>query len=668
MADSALTLSTTELLAIPALPLLGAMAAGLFGWALKDRLSHLVTSGSVILAALLSIHVFVQVMGGASYHGNLWTWMVSGDFVVPVGLMVDRLTAIMMITVTIVSACVHIYTIGYMHGDPGYPRFFAYISGFTFSMLVLVMGNSFFTLFFGWEAVGLFSYLLIGFWFKRESATYAAMKAFVVNRVGDFGFAIGILAVWYFYGSVEYKTVFEMTPAFVEKGVTLSFMGWEMAAITFICLSLFIGAMGKSGQVPLHVWLPDSMEGPTPISALIHAATMVTAGVFMVARLSPMFEFSDTALAAVTLVGAITAWMCATIGLVQNDIKRVIAYSTCSQLGYMFVACGVSAYSAGIFHLMTHAYFKALLFLAAGSVIHAVMAEQDIRKMGQLKKYMPITYWTMFLAALALAGIPPFAGFFSKDLIIEATLVREMGWVGTFASFAVLAGVFMTAFYTFRMFLLTFHNSDRVDEHTKHHLHESPWVITVPLIILAIGAVLTGLWGFSSLDIANPEIAKGFFGEALFVLDSHNPLKMMAEEGGAHGAMGLMLHAPMTAPFWLAVSGIGLAFLMYYRETEWPAKLAGVFPRLYTFLLNKWYWDELYEKIFIQPARNLGNLLWQKGDLGAIDHGIIHGGIVNSIKAGAARMRAMQTGMVFHYAFAMVIGVFGLLTYLLLKG
>jgi NADH-quinone oxidoreductase subunit L len=660
--ETALTLSTFELLAIPALPLLGALVVGLFGWALKDRLSHMITSGSVILAALLSVHVFTQVMAGASFHGNFWTWMVAGDFQVPVGMLIDRLTAIMMVTVTIVSACVHIYTIGYMHGDPGYPRFFAYICAFTFSMLVLVMGNSFFTLFFGWEAVGLFSYLLIGFWFKREKATYAAMKAFVVNRIGDFGFAIGILAVWYYYGSVEYREVFAATPDFVAQNITLGFMGWEVSAITFICLALFVGAMGKSGQVPLHIWLPDSMEGPTPISALIHAATMVTAGVFMVARLSPMFEFSETALAAVVLVGATTAWMCATIGLVQNDIKRVIAYSTCSQLGYMFVACGVSAYSAGIFHLMTHAYFKALLFLAAGSVIHAVMAEQDIRKMGQLRKYMPVTYITMFLAALALSGIPPFAGFFSKDLIIEATMVREMGWIGSFASFALLTGVFMTAFYTFRMFFLTFHNSDRVDEHTKAHLHESPKVITIPLMILAVGAVFSGMWGVVALDITNPEIIKGFFGDSIFVLDEHNPLKTLAEHG-SHG----WYHFVFTAPFWLAVGGIGLAYAMYFRETAMPAKIAAASGPIYDFLLNKWYWDELYEKIFIRPTRALGTMLWQKGDLGMIDKGAIHGGVVAFILAGAARMRAMQTGMVFHYAFAMVIGVFGFLTYLLLK-
>jgi len=666
--SSQLVLSTTELLAIPALPLIGAMAAGLFGWALKEKLSHLITSGLVIIAALLSIHVFTQVLAGASFHGNFWTWMLSDSFHVPVGMLIDRLTVIMMVTVTVVSACVHIYTIGYMHGDPGYSRFFSYISGFTFSMLVLVMGNNFFTLFFGWEAVGLFSYLLIGFWFKRESANYAAMKAFIVNRVGDFGFAIGILAVFYFFGTVEYKEVFAKVPGLVATGASLNFMNWHISAITFICLALFIGAMGKSGQVPLHVWLPDSMEGPTPISALIHAATMVTAGVFMVARLSPMFEYSEVALAAVTLVGAITAWMCATIGLVQNDIKRVIAYSTCSQLGYMFVACGVSAYSAGIFHLMTHAYFKALLFLAAGSVIHAVMAEQDIRKMGQLRKAMPITYATMLLAALALAGIPPFAGFFSKDLIIEAAMVREFSpefaWVGTFATFAVLTGVFMTAFYTFRMFFLTFHNSDRLDHHAKHHLHESPLVITIPLMILAVGAVLSGIWGVMALDIANPHIAEGFFGTALFVLDAHNPLLILEAEHGAHHAWYAFL---FTAPFWLAVGGIGLAYFMYFKATSMPAAIAKAAGPLYTFLLNKWYWDELYQKIFIAPARALGTFLWRRADLGVIDSGIIHGGIVDTIKNGAARLRSWQTGMVYHYAYAMVIGVFGLLTWLMMK-
>jgi len=658
-----LTLNTTELLAIPGLPLLAALVAGLFGWILKEKLSHLITSGAVIISALLSVHVFMQVLDGASFYGNYWTWMISGDFVVPVGMMIDQLTAIMMLVVTIVSACVHIYTIGYMHGDPGYSRFFSYISAFTFSMLVLVMGNNFFTLFFGWEAVGLFSYLLIGFWFKRENANYAALKAFVVNRIGDFGFLIGVLAIWFYFGSVDYRTVFDMVPGFVEQGISLSLMGWQISAITFICLALFVGAMGKSGQVPLHVWLPDSMEGPTPISALIHAATMVTAGVFMVARLSPMFEYSEVALSAVILVGAVTAWMCATIGLVQNDIKRVIAYSTCSQLGYMFVACGVSAYSVAIFHLMTHAFFKALLFLAAGSVIHAVMANQDMRKMGQLRKYMPITYITMFIAALALAGIPPFAGFWSKDLIIEATMVRDLGWVGDFASFAVLSAVFMTAFYTFRMFFLTFHNSDRVPVETKAHVHESPKVITIPLMILAVGALAAGAWGVLVLDIANPEVANGYFGTSIFVLDVHNPLMMIAEEG-EHG----MFHFLLGMPFWLAIGGISLAYAMYYRETVLPAKMVAISPALHKFLLNKWYWDELYEVVFIRSAQRLGNFFWKSGDLAMIDKGMIHGGIVNSIMSGAARMRAMQTGMVFHYAFAMVIGVFGFLTYLMLNG
>jgi len=656
-------LNVTELLAIPALPLFAALVVGLFGWAIKEKLSHTITSGSVIVSALLSMHVFTQVLDGASFYGNFWTWMLSDTFVVPVGMMIDQLTVIMMLTVTIVSACVHIYTIGYMHGDPGYSRFFSYISGFTFSMLVLVMGNNFFTLFFGWEAVGLVSYLLIGFWFQRESANFAAMKAFIVNRVGDFGFLVGVLAIWYYFGSFDYREVFAAVPAFVGQGDSLHLFGWDMNAITFICLALFVGAMGKSGQVPLHVWLPDSMEGPTPISALIHAATMVTAGVFMVARCSPMFEYSETALAAVVLVGAVTAWMCATIGLVQNDIKRVIAYSTCSQLGYMFVACGVSAYSVGIFHLMTHAYFKALLFLAAGSVIHAVLAEQDIRKMGQLRKHMPITYITMLIAALALSGVPPFAGFWSKDLIIEAAGAREMGWVGDIGYFAVLSAVFMTAFYTFRMFFMTFHNTDRVPAKTKPHVHESPKVITVPLVILAIGALVTGVWGVMGLDIANPEIADGFFGSSLFVLDAHNPLITLAEEG-EHG----WYHFVFTAPFWLAFGGIGLAYAMYFRETELPGKLVAVSKPVYTFLLNKWYWDELYAKTFMLPAQCLGRFLWKKGDLAMIDKGIIHGGVVGSVLAGVNRMRDVQSGYVYHYAFAMVIGLFCALTYLVLKG
>ena len=659
MGETITMLNTLELLAIPALPLVAALLAGLFGWALKETLTHWITCVAVIAAALLSADVFIQVLHGASFYGNYWTWILSGQFEVSVGMMIDPLTAVMMLTVTVVSSCVHIYTIGYMHGDPGYSRFFSYISAFTFSMLVLVMGNSFFTLFFGWEAVGLFSYLLIGFWFKREAATYAALKAFVVNRVGDFGFAVGILAVWYYFGTVDYHEVFAAVSGMVAEGHVLHFLSWNMDAITFICLALFVGAMGKSGQVPLHVWLPDSMEGPTPISALIHAATMVTAGVFMVARLSPMFEFSETALAVVTIVGAITAFMCATIGLVQNDIKRVIAYSTCSQLGYMFVACGVSAYSAGIFHLMTHAYFKSLLFLAAGSVIHAVMAEQDIRKMGQLRKYMPITYITMLLASLALSGIPPFAGFWSKDLIIEATMVRDMGWVSDVAYYALLSGVMMTAFYTFRMFFLTFHNTDRVVPETKAHLHESPKVITIPLMILAIGAVGSGLWGEYGLDISNAEVVNGFFGHALFVTDAHNPLLTLELEE----------HHPffMTLPFWFAVSGIALAYAFYFKASPMPEKLGALFPRLHRFLLNKWYWDELYERLFIRSARWLGTFFWQKADLGVIDKGIIHGGIIQSVQAGAAKLREIQTGMVYHYAYGMVIGVFGLLTWLLLK-
>ena len=663
-ATTEMTLNTTELLAIPLLPLIGAMAAGLFGWALKDTLSHWITSGCVVLSALLSIHVFSQVLAGAEFYGNFWTWIASGDLVVNIGMMIDPLTTIMMVTVTVVSACVHIYTIGYMHGDPGYPRFFSYISAFTFSMLILVMGNSFFTLFFGWEAVGLFSYLLIGFWFKRDSATTAAMKAFIVNRVGDFGFAIGILAVWYYFGTVDYREVFALVEGFVASNQVMHFMGMDVEALTFICLALFVGAMGKSGQVPLHVWLPDSMEGPTPISALIHAATMVTAGVFMVARLSPMFEYSETALAVVTIVGAITAFMCATIGLVQTDIKRVIAYSTCSQLGYMFVALGVSAYPIGIFHLMTHAYFKALLFLAAGSVIHAVHHNQDLRLMGQLRKYMPITYITMLLAGLALAGIPPFGGFFSKDMIIEATYARDMGWVSEVAYWALMSGVFMTAFYTFRMFFLTFHNSDRVPAETKAHVHESPWVITVPLMILAVGAVFAGMWGDWGLHMTSEEVAHGYFRDSMMILEEHNPLVKLEllEEDHTQSHFWLEYGA-----FILAISGIASAFMMYFKESPLPAKLANMFPGVYQFLLNKWYWDELYAATIVKWARNLGTFFWQKIDLGIIDKGLIHGGIVNSVKAGASLLRHVQSGMVYHYAFAMVIGVFGLLTYLMLS-
>ncbi len=656
-----MTLSVAELLLIPALPLAAAMSVGLFGWALKEKASHWICCLGVIAAAVLSVHIFLQVLDGAGFHGNIWTWVLSGRFEVPVGFLIDRLTVIMMMTVTIVSACVHVYTIGYMHGDPGYSRFFSYISGFTFSMLVLVMGNSFFTLFFGWEAVGLFSYLLIGFWFRRESANVAAMKAFIVNRVGDFGFAIGILAVFYYFGSVEYKEVFAAVPGMVEAGASLDFMGWHVSAITFICIALFIGAMGKSAQVPLHVWLPDSMEGPTPISALIHAATMVTAGIFMVARLSPMFEYSEAALGLVTVIGAITAWMCATIGLVQNDIKRVIAYSTCSQLGYMFVACGVSAYPVGIFHLMTHAYFKALLFLAAGSVIHAVMAEQDIRKMGRLRKFMPVTYVTMLIGGLALSGIPPLAGFWSKDMIIEAAAVRHMGWISEFAYWTVLSGVFMTAFYTFRMFFLTFHNSDRVPEETRHHLHESPKVITVPLMVLSVGAVLAGWWGAEVLGITEPRMIENYFGSSIFVMDAHNPLITLAEH--EHHAWYAFL---FSAPFWLAVGGIALAFVMYFRETPYPARLAAAFPGLHAFLLDKWRWDEMNWKVLVMPARCLGSMLWKKGDLGMIDGKFIHGVIVDGVLAGAARLRVLQSGFVYHYAFAMVIGVFGLLTWLML--
>jgi len=655
------TLSSAELLTIPLLPLLAALVVGLGGKVLKEQLSHWICCVGVVIAALLSVHVFMQVADGASFYGNFWSWIVSGKLVLPVGMMVDQLTAVMMITVTIVAACVHIYTIGYMHGDPGYTRFFSYISGFTFSMLVLIMGNSLFTLFFGWEAVGLFSYLLIGFWFKRETANVAAMKAFIVNRIGDFGFIVGMLAVWYYFGSLDYHTIFAEMPQFIAQHHVLDFASFQVSAITFICIALFIGAMGKSAQVPLHVWLPDSMEGPTPISALIHAATMVTAGIFMVARMSPLFEFSETALAFVTIIGTITAWMCATIGLVQTDIKRVIAYSTCSQLGYMFVACGVSAYSAGIFHLMTHAWFKGLLFLAAGSVIHGVMADQDLRRMGQLRKYMPVTYITMLIGALALSGIPPFAGYWSKDLIIEAAAVRHMGWVSELAYWALLSGVLFTAFYTFRMFFLTFHNSDRVPQKTKPHVHESPKVMTIPLIILSVGAALTGWWGADIMHLSG-EGAENFFGSSIFVLPQHNPLLTLSsmEE---NDSMGIWLESGALI---FALLGISTAWLMYFKPSTMPAQLAKTFPALHQFLLDKWRFDEFNWRVFVMPARNIGNWLWKQADLAAIDKGVVHGIIINGIAEGARRLREMQTGMVYHYAYAMVIGLFGLLTWLTL--
>jgi NADH-quinone oxidoreductase subunit L len=575
-----------------------------------------------------------------------------------VGFLVDRLTALMMVVVTFVSLMVHIYTIGYMHDDPGYQRFFSYISLFTFSMLMLVMSNNFLQLFFGWEAVGLMSYLLIGFWFKRESAIFANLKAFLVNRVGDFGFILGISAVVMMTGSLDYATVFSNAETVAGQQIEV-LPGSPWNAMTVTCILLFIGAMGKSAQAPLHVWLPDSMEGPTPISALIHAATMVTAGIFMVARMSPLFEHSETALAVVITIGAITAFSMGLLGIVQNDIKRVIAYSTLSQLGYMTVALGASAYSAAIFHLMTHAFFKALLFLAAGSVIIALHHEQDIRKMGGLRRYMPITYWTALVGSLALIGFPGSSGFFSKDLLIEA--VRESHWHGQGAVYwiaylSVLLGVFVTALYSFRMFFLVFHGETRMDKETASHVHETPWVVTVPLILLAIPSAVIG-W-----VTVRPVLFENYFGESITVFARHDVLAHMGE--AFHGSLALFLHSVQTPVFWLAAGGVFAAWFLYLKRPDIPETIKNRVSGLYTVLDRKYYFDDLYIRGFAAGGRGVGNFLWRKGDQMLID-GIFVNGTANSLGKLAGVMRQLQTGYLYTYAFAMIIGLTMLLSWLI---
>ncbi|MDH5257636.1 MAG: NADH-quinone oxidoreductase subunit L, partial [Gammaproteobacteria bacterium] len=547
-------------LAIILAPLFGSIAAGLFGKQIGRSGAHIVTIIGVAISCALSFYVFKDIVldGAAAFNGTVYTWAVSDGISFEVGFLIDRLTAMMMLVVTFVSLMVHIYTIGYMKDDPGYQRFFSYISLFTFSMLMLVMANNFMQLFFGWEAVGLVSYLLIGFWFKRETAIYANLKAFLVNRVGDFGFLLGIAVILMYFNSLDYADVFAASGNIAQLSVEI-IPGMEWNVMTLICILLFIGAMGKSAQVPLHVWLPDSMEGPTPISALIHAATMVTAGVFMVARMSPMYEFSETALSVVLIIGAITALFMGFLGLIQNDIKRVVAYSTLSQLGYMVVALGASAYAAGLFHLMTHAFFKALLFLAAGSVIIAMHHEQDIRKMGGLKKYLPITYWTSLIGSLALIGFPGFSGFFSKDAIIEAVGHSEIAGSG-FAYVAVLLGVFITALYSFRMFFLVFHGKERMDEHTRSHLKESPLVVTIPLILLAIPSVAIG-----ALTIG-PMLFGDYFGSALVVFKEHDVLAQIGEH--FTGALGFLIHGLMSPAFVLSMAGLGTAWYIYMIKPE----------------------------------------------------------------------------------------------------
>ena len=631
-------------------PLAGALIAGFFGRALGDRPAAVISCVSVGLAMLASFVVFneVAILGHSPGLGEL-IWIDSGTFEVSWKLRFDTLTAVMVLVVTTVSFVIHVYSIGYMAHDPHIPRFFAYLNLFTFAMLMLVSADNFLQLYFGWEGVGLCSYLLIGFWYTRPAANAAAIKAFIVNRVGDVGFALGILAIFFTFEAVTFDTVFAAAPNFVDTSI--EFLGARIDTLTLICLLLFLGAMGKSAQLGLHTWLPDAMEGPTPVSALIHAATMVTAGVFMLARLSPLFEYAPAALAVVAVIGASTAFVTATIALCQTDIKRVIAYSTCSQLGYMFFAIGVSAYGAAIFHLMTHAFFKALLFLGAGSVIHAMSAEQDMRKMGGLWKLIPLTYVVMWVGSLALAGIPFFAGYFSKDIILESAFAAG-GGVGFYAFGLGIATAILTAFYAWRLILMTFHGAPRADEKVMAHVHESPKVMTIPLVLLAIGSVVAGYLGVR-LGMVDPGGA--FWNGSLFVLAEHDAL------AAAHDVPGWVVLLPTI----VAAVGIGLAFVMYMRMPDLPRLLAERVRPLYLFVLNKWYFDELYDAVFVKPANYIGRGLWKSGD-GALIDGVGPDGVAAAALNLARRAARLQTGYLYHYAFAMLIGVAALVTWYLL--
>jgi NADH-quinone oxidoreductase subunit L len=686
-------LSLPMLLVIALAPLLGSILAGLFGKQIGRSGAHIATIGLVLISTVLSMFVLIQFVyeNALPFNQNIYTFFEVGSYSAHVGFMVDKLTAMMMVVVTFVSLLVHVYTIGYMHEDPGYQRFFSYISLFTFSMLMLVMSNNFLQLFFGWEAVGLVSYLLIGFWYKRPSAIFANLKAFLVNRVGDFGFLLGICGVVFFTGTLDYSMAFAsisnvinvnilLTPAFSLLG--MSFGAWEVSAITFIAISLFIGAMGKSAQVPLHVWLPDSMEGPTPISALIHAATMVTAGIFMVARMSPIFELSETALSFVLFIGATTALFTGLIGIIQNDVKRVVAYSTLSQLGYMTVALGVSAYSAAVFHLMTHAFFKALLFLAAGSVIIGMHHEQDMRKMGGLKKYMPITYWTSLIGTLALVGTPFFSGFYSKDTIIEAAhhATHSGNWVNQYAYWAVLLGVFVTSFYSFRLLYMTFHGKPRFDTHTAHDVveaheihgneahhddhahnehghhgglpHESPWVVTVPLILLAIPSIFIGFLAIG------PMLFGSYFDGAIVVLPQHDVIKIIGEE--FHGPVAFALHGLTQPAFLLAFSGFALATYIYLFNIKVAEQAQKTFALPIRVLENKYGFDDIWIKGFAAGGIAVGKKAWTIIDAGLID-GVLVNGTANLVGRIARMIRGMQTGYLYTYAFAMIVGLIILL-------
>jgi NADH-quinone oxidoreductase subunit L len=642
-------------------PLLACVIAGLFGRAIGKSGAHSVTILGVAISCALSLYVLYQFTAGGMqpFNATVYTWMVSDGVHMQVGFLVDRLTAMMMSVVTFVSLMVHVYTIGYMHDDDGYQRFFSYISLFTFSMLMLVMANNFMQLFFGWEAVGMVSYLLIGFWYTRPSAIFANLKAFLFNRVGDFGFVLGIAAILRYTGSLDYATVFAHADQLAAAQIHITgTVAWP--AITFTCICLFIGAMGKSAQVPLHSWLPDSMEGPTPISALIHAATMVTAGIFMVARMSPLFELSETALSFVLLIGATTAFFMGLLGIVANDIKRVIAYSTLSQLGYMTVALGASAYGAGIFHLMTHAFFKALLFLAAGSVIMAMHHEQDMRKMGGLRKYLPVTYWTCLVGCLALIGFPGTSGFFSKDLLIDAVAAAHATGHRAFSGYAyfcVLAGVFITALYTFRMFFMTFHGKERMDHHTQEHLHESPWVVTVPLVLLAIPSAVIG-W----LTV-KPMLFGDFFEGSIHVSAANNVLEHVGEE--FHGSGAFMLTALYTSlPLALAALGVLTAWLFFLKYPAWADRAERSFKWLYTILVDKFGFDWFTEHVILPGARMLGGSLWRYGDQMIIDDGLVNGS-ARTVGWLGSIMRYAQSGYLYHYAFAMILGLASLLMWLI---
>lgn len=634
-------------------PLAGSLIAGLFGKVIGRSGAHWVTIIGVAISSILSMIAYKHHMfdGAADYNQALYTWLTSGGINFEIGFLIDPLSVTMMVVVTFVSWMIHIYTIGYMHDDPGYQRFFSYISMFTFAMLMLVMSNNFLQLFFGWEAVGVVSYLLIGFWYKKETAIFANMKAFLVNRVGDFGFLLGIAAVLMYFDSLDYATVFANVDQHASTTITL--LGNEAwSLMTVICICLFIGAMGKSAQVPLHVWLPDSMEGPTPISALIHAATMVTAGIFMVSRMSPLFELSETALSFILIIGSITALFMGFLGLVQNDIKRVVAYSTLSQLGYMTVALGASAYAAAMFHLVTHAFFKALLFLAAGAVIIVMHHEQDMRKMGGLYKVMPITWLTCFIGTLALIGFPGTSGFFSKDAIIVATQHSSI-YGSQFAYYSVLIGVFITALYSFRLLFMTFHGEQRMDTETWKHLHEAPAVVTVPLSVLAIPSLILGAF------LIGPMLFEGYFGDAIYVASEHDVLAEMGVD--YHGVGGFIMHA-FTHPLVLILmsSGIFVAWLCYIKFPEWPAKIASKTSIIHKILLNKYGFDDFNQLVFANGTKGIGQLLWKIGDVKIID-GFFVNGTARTVGFVSSRIRSIQTGYLYHYAFAIIIGLLLLL-------